>query len=607
MKIHLAVQALREWWATPDPGAPRAERGEACPGYADFDLHVNEKRPLTRAQSEHTRLCAECGRKLCLFEKYKGLPPAVVILFFWAGEARAAVASAARQGNASQRQGARGGGLSRSWLLAAPCGVGVVIICALAFARAHPPFGHNVTAGASQHSLQRRQALTPATTAAAPSLLPGPAVAPQSSSRYAPPVSTPGRANRDGSAAAQSQSRSRTADGGTPSLLINRIGGAATGSPTQDATGPRIKVVSYYVNYRDIIGGSLVGSLPPDAVLHPLVRRTGEQRWEVQTGAFRTPRGGDGAEWKVEVRFGSQADSGGLFELRVAATRERLPSGYLSFDTISRNALALSEIVRVRRRVEGTTVVWIPYVNNIAVYGNELKNVQLQAPVEVRARDLPPEAQLGVVVQPIKPWTDHHWVMDGSVASGHGVIYAHFGRLGLDNFHEFEVTAFAAYPEDFPQRGVGIPQAAWEALRQKFLAESRIVGVIRWEGEFKIIDIGGNKVTPRVVLAVDEQADINGAVDVPLKGGERVWIICLTRRADVWVAGWTATQLPAGRWVVNAAQLWREGQPRLIDVVAVVSDADLAAKGPAELRAITYQLKHTMRSVRVLTTGDRAR
>jgi hypothetical protein len=390
------------------------------------------------------------------------------------------------------------------------------------------------------------------------------------------------------------------------SVSVTHIGDAAIETSPQPAGGLKTKVAYYYANRREIVSGNIAGSAPPGMSVHPLVRREGADKWEVLTAALRTGGGGRGSGWKAEVRFGNQADEGGNFELRVVASREPLPVGGISFDILSRNALSMSDLIRVRRRIEGAAV-WLAYVNNTPVYGNELIDVHVQAPVEVRARAVPPETRIGVAVQPVKPWTDHHWIMEETVVRGGGHIVAHFGRVGLDDFHEFEVLAFVAWEDDFPPRGIGIQQAAWEKIENKFVAKSRVVRVIRWEGEFKIIEIDGKRVSPQLVLPVDAQSDIAGAVSRPLAGGQKVWIICLPKGGEPWVAGWTDELHSAGRWVVNAAQLRREGQPKLIDVVAVIATEDPTKVSPQDLRQWIYQGRRPKKTVRVLVTGSAAR
>ena len=380
------------------------------------------------------------------------------------------------------------------------------------------------------------------------------------------------------------------------SIVFTQIGDAALQSKIRPVSDQRMSVFYYYANQREIVAGKLAGSVPPGVNLHPLVRRNGKEKWEVQPAALRTS---DRTSWKAEVKFGDQADAGASFEFRMVASREPLPIGTVSFDILTRNALSMSEILRVRRRVDGLSV-WIPYIDNYPVYGNDMIDVKLQAPVVVRARGMPPDALIGVAVQPVRPWTDRRWIMDSTVMGNEGNITAHFGRLGLDEFHEFEVLAFVAWPDEFPPRTVGIPQAQWEQMEGRFLAKSRAVGVIRWEGEFKILEIDGKKVIPGLPIAADLQSDVYGAVSKPLNQSEKVWIICLPKGRDAWVAGWTDEVHKAGRWVVNAAQLAKEKQPREFDLLAVIASDDPTKVNPKDLRRWIYLTRRPLRSVRVV-------
>ena len=327
------------------------------------------------------------------------------------------------------------------------------------------------------------------------------------------------------------------------SIVFTQIGDLALQKKIVPVSDQRLRSTYYYTNQREIVTGKLVGSAPPGVNLHPLVRHEGREKWEVQPAALK---GSDRTSWKAEVRFGDQADAGESFELRVVASREPLPTGTVSFDILSRNALSMSEILRVRRRVDGLSV-WIPYINNNPVYGNDLIDVKLQTPVVVRARGMPPDALIGVAVQPVRPWTDRRWVMDSTVMGNEGSITAHFGRLGLDEFYEFEVLAFVAWPDEFPTRTIGIPQAQWEQMERVLLAKSRVVGVIRWEGEFKILEIDGKKVIPGLPIPADLQSDVYGAVSKPLNQSEKVWIICLpTSEKRGWPDGQMRCTKPAG-------------------------------------------------------------
>src|SRR5262245_21504308 len=316
------------------------------------------------------------------------------------------------------------------------------------------------------------------------------------------------------------------------------------------------------VNHREVVSGRLTGGpVPIQASLHPLVRHDGEQRWEVQPDALNVSNHHGSAAWKAEVRFGSQSQEGEEFDLRIVASREPLPIGPVSEAVLSRNGLASSDVIRVRRRIITAPFVWISHIDGSPVYGDVPHAVELTAPVSIGSRNSPPRAWIGLAIHPIKPWTDRRWLMVDTTSGSQSVIYGHFGTLGMNNFDEFEVTAFVAWREDFPPRAIGIPQVQWEQYRTRFLAESQVVKAIRWEGAFEIDEIDDIPVVPGTGLQVDEQTDIHGTIDKRRKrtymdGGGKVWIVCIPKREEPWVAGWTQTILPAGRWAVNAAQLW---------------------------------------------------
>jgi hypothetical protein len=389
------------------------------------------------------------------------------------------------------------------------------------------------------------------------------------------------------------------------SILVVKIGEASLERTVIPVSTAGARSNSYSVNHHEIISGKLVGSVPQGLHLHPLVRREGAERWEVQPAVFRNSAVSE-SEWKAEVRFGDQTDSGETFELSIVASREPLPVGTLPPDILSRNSLSMSEVVRVRRKIEGVNV-WIARINNRTVYGSESIDVKLQAPVEVRARALPAEAAIGVAVHPVKPWTDRHWVMDTAVMSTEGNITAHFGRLGLDEFDEFEVVAFVTWKDEFPQRAVGIPQSEWERIESSFLTKSRVVRVIRWEGELTILEIDGKKVIPGFIIPVDQQSDVYGGLGKPLGQNEKVWLICLPKVGEPWVAGWTNEIHSAGRWVVNVAQLSRDGQSRIVDLVAVIAADDPTKVNPPDLRRWIYQAKRPLKSVRIAVSNSRGR
>lgn len=392
-------------------------------------------------------------------------------------------------------------------------------------------------------------------------------------------------------------------------ITITHISEAQIQAAAQLKPGTKKQILRYYVNQRDVVTAKLTGLFPVGARLHALVRRSGGRGWEVQPGALQVTNRAGATDWKTEVRFGNQADEGEVFDLELVATREPLPPGIVPDEVISRNTIAVSNIMQVRRRILGTPVVWIPYVNNSPVYGTGPKEVHLQAAVEVRARKLPQESLIGLVVQPTFPFTEMRWVMESSLSNSEGIINAFFGRRGRDDFSQFEIIAFIAWQEDFPPRGQPIPQDAWEHMRPKFLAESRVVNVVRWEGEFKITELNGRPTLARGSYATDEQADVNGTVDRHLKDGEKIWLVCLpsSRKGLPWIAGWTSILQPAGRWVINATKLWNEDRGSdVVDIVAVLAIADANAIPREELRSWVYHATQATKSVRLAVTRTSA-
>ncbi len=393
------------------------------------------------------------------------------------------------------------------------------------------------------------------------------------------------------------------------SVAVTQIGDAAISSQPQRRSGPEVAVVHYYVNHREVVTGRLAGTVPAGIWVHPLVRRGGQPSWEVQADTLGGRGSSNGAFWKAEVRFGDQVDEGEAFEFKVIASREPLPIGHVSYELIARNAAAVSDLIRLRRRVTGKVESWIASVNGIPVYDGTTKAVELQAQIDVKAKKLPATARIGLTVQPVKPWVSKRWVMDGFITataprgSTEGVLYGVFGRPEMDMFYEFEVTAFATWPEHFP-RPATYDQEAWDRLRNNFLAESRSVKVTRWYGEFQITHIDDYKVPPsRIPMRVDDQVDIAGTVDQEITKikSPKIWLICLPKKDDPWVAGWTDSFLPAGRWVIQAAQLLKApAQTRSFDLLAVVS-VEKPPEGPA-LRQWIYQVRRTRRSVRVVVT-----
>jgi hypothetical protein len=180
------------------------------------------------------------------------------------------------------------------------------------------------------------------------------------------------------------------------------------------------------------------------------------------------------------------------------------------------------------------------------------------------------------------------------------------GEQGED-FFRYTVSVFVAWRDQLPPRGRPIPPEEWEQYQSRFLAESRLVPVVRWEGDFRIKSIGSLDVLPDRVLLVSPQEDVHGAVQRKLQRGERIWIVCVPRNGEPWVAGSTRRLLPSGQWTVNTAALWPQGKPLRFDVVAVLSDTTppLPASQPSagkhfsELRAWVYDEERPRYSVPV--------
>jgi hypothetical protein len=402
---------------------------------------------------------------------------------------------------------------------------------------------------------------------------------------------------------AQSTLKNPTIGNVNLSITISKIGNAKVLSSGTNSQLTGKAIAYYYVNPRELITGNISGNFPSQKFskvsLHPLVRHKGEQEWKVHKATIKLSKKGSFFDWMSEVEFGKQCDDGGIFDLRVIVSKEPLPSGFISLNTIIRNTIATSEIIKVKRRTKMS--VWISHVNDIPIYGDKTPWVLNQAPVDVKAINLPPEAQIGIAVQPVKPMVDRYWVMLGSVESEKGRVFAYFGRLELNQFEEFEITAFAVYPEDFPPRGVEIPQQQWERFKDNFLAESQSVQVVKWREKFIIDKIDNKTVLPSIVVSSKEQADVSGVINRSLDeaGGEKIWIVCVPRKGNPWLAGFTGRILRDGRWVVNIAKLWKDGLPLSLNIFAVISDEDPTQKEPGELRDWLNSVEQTEYSIKV--------
>lgn len=386
-------------------------------------------------------------------------------------------------------------------------------------------------------------------------------------------------------------------------ITIDRIGQATIQKPTEEETSQQ-GTVYYYVDPREVIALSLSGSLPRHARLYPLVRREGASAWIVQPEAVGLGRRNDAGKWKAEVRFGDPSETGARFELLVIAAAEPLPPLPLPAGLRRASTLAESSIVQVERRT-GRPSVGVARIGRTEIRGDQELEVHEMATVEVVARDLPAASRAGVVIHPID--TDRRWVMSDVFGNGTHEVTSYFGtgEQGED-FFRYTVSVFVAWRHQLPPRGRPIPPEEWEEYQVRFLAESRLVPVVRWEGDFRIKSIAGRDVLADRVHLVSPQEDIHGAVQRKLQRGERIWIICVPRNGEPWVAGSTRKLLPSGQWSVNAAALWPQGKPLRFDVVAVLSATTpplpsqaSASRHFSELRAWVYDEERPRHSVAV--------
>ena len=351
--------------------------------------------------------------------------------------------------------------------------------------------------------------------------------------------------------------------------------------------------------------GTVLGGLPPGAHLYPLVRRDGEDLWEVQGEAINLR--GTYADWKAEVRLGTAVDKGKRYMLQVSAAYGRLPLGRISADVLARNVVTSSSVLSVVRRVTNP-YVWISGVNGRAVHqdSNEVLDVSYQTPIEVKANDLPQGACIGVAIQPVKPWTDRKWVMLDCVPDESGVVTGHFGMPGLTKHAQFRLWSFIAW--ELPTPGVAIPPEEWKRNEDDFLAESRPVTALLWDSDIRIDEIDGIQAVHNSIIAADEQAEVSGSISRSLQSAEKVWLICIPRTFDPWIAGWTRTWRDGGKWVLHAAQLGKPGLPALFDLVAVVSSEDPRSIEASKLREWVYEARErSINSPRVNVAHHRVR
>jgi hypothetical protein len=325
------------------------------------------------------------------------------------------------------------------------------------------------------------------------------------------------------------------------------------------------------------------------------VRRKGETSWIIQPDQI-TVASPNGHAWGIrDAVFGSASDAGQVFEVAAIVSREPIPSGPTPGDLVSRELIAWSDLVYVVK-TKGVSVS-ISSVDGIRVLGDAVFRAFDESPVGVTSRHLPEGALIGIAVEPIYPERTKggaHWVMDNAISEAEGVIATAFGDPCKHLFFEFQVSAFAAFPDEFPLRGSALDNNKWEGYEKNFIAESRPVRAVKWAKDFQILsvgpnvtgeqhlcsapggefDLGGGTVFTVGAMIQSERADIRGSVNRPLADGEAIHVVCIPDSGDAWSAGPTARLLPGGEWVIYAAQLLGPGQPRLFTVTAVISRAE---------------------------------
>jgi hypothetical protein len=347
----------------------------------------------------------------------------------------------------------------------------------------------------------------------------------------------------------------------------------------------------YLVDHRAIVRGTVPSPLAKGSFVYPLVRREGGA-WLVEPRAVIQPGGRD---WVAELEFGTQSERASRFELQIVETHSPLPLGPVPVDVLSRSVKSSTRILRVTRKVSDP-VVWIASIDGHVVMDatGETLNVGYEAAIEVNAVDVPfrsqkGRARVGIAVQPFEA-SEYHWVMPESLDAFPGIVTGHFGVKHLHNFQRFRVIAFSAW--DWPPVGVQISSADWRRISQAFLAMSKPVDVWLWYGETRISHVDNVATAPLATIVADRQADVRGTLRRPLitSGGapERVWLVCVPREGDPWVAGWTRVLQNGGRWVIGSAQLAADRKPALFDAVVVVSAEDLTKMKSASLRAFLH-------------------
>ena len=325
----------------------------------------------------------------------------------------------------------------------------------------------------------------------------------------------------------------------------------------------------HHVDHHEKASGALTGTLPPGGVIQPLLRREGSKNWTVLP-----PVTIDGNRWSADLRFGAQRDQGQRYELQVRPFRQRMPLDPISESLVDETSAGRSSVLLVERRL-GKAFVWISHVDNDPVSGNETHEVYLQTPVRIHARNLPRGALLGLVIQPVRPsYTDLRWVMPDRINEESGTITGHFGIKGMHNFHEFDISAFVAYPEDFPRERGPVGPRQWDAYETKFLAVSKSLTVVKWFGEFKITFVDDVEVDGKRLVAARLRVSVRGTAERNLSGKEKIWIACVPQQGQSWLAGSTGNILVGGKWRVFPADLYQEGRPLKFELVAIRTDRD---------------------------------
>ena len=144
----------------------------------------------------------------------------------------------------------------------------------------------------------------------------------------------------------------------------------------------------------------------------------------------------------------------------------------------------------------------------------------------------------------------------------------------MHNFHEFEISSFVAYPEDFPRESGPLGPRRWDAYETKFLAVSKSLTVVQWFGEFKITHVDDGEVEGKRLVAARLRVSVSGTAERNLSGQEKIWIACVPQQGQPWLAGSTDKILVGGKWRVFPADLYQEDRPPKFELVAIRTDRD---------------------------------